>query len=806
MMEENGPTTPNCSFMYDAAVYYDEFDPKKTEIQKLRDKLEHSRWGFSICDPHRDGQGEQMKRFKQSFLDSRHAIVFLSPDVLERMNTNREDGVEYKMLTFLAGILESHDIKLKRRLIPVVFGIGDGRFQKPFLLSDFSILCPEKKGFNRHLYRSLSKLPAQTTITQRQIRQKVDAMGRSRYTEADLTEVATGLEIPEEVLEDIKKEYGGHKAMLIETMECWRLHHGPEATAAMLERVLKGSSSTPYQVADLPLQSMVRINITEEPRSRSPIQRQTTTSVQGSMDETAERFQTYEENLVTNTEEAQLHGSASLSPEADAVTSETEAPSTEEEIQAEETEAARPPPETEAVTSETEAPITNGERQADETEGPDPVTSETEAPITEEERQADGTEEDPESDPVISATEPPNTDSNGERQAGETEGTRDTTGPEAVSRETEAIIEEEENQADEIEGAHGQLSPEPVDDNAATPPDTREGKSSAGPGAEGSQLLGTQNVIVNHYTIRNIYITNSNMVQVGDSNAIQASQSDVGEDFLNLEEEEEREEGTLDMEELSANSQMGPGADTSNDRSSDGPADLQHFEQDCAAAPQELDTPPDSREVDSATGLEGNTAEKPPVPSNNEEEVVSDGLQEQASPVDGVQAPVTTDTDVQAVSEEVERLNLESPSTVEASQSDTAKKKSLLSRLSFRSVRETASGIKKRLTPQKRSDKSSVQRSTSTPSAGGTSSESLMMTKSTSFDSGKATTAAAGGRTKPALPAKSTTDKAAKEKLQEEERLVSSLPNPPSDKVEEKKSEKTQKKKGKTSQAPLAAT
>ncbi|KAI8497419.1 hypothetical protein Bbelb_247250 [Branchiostoma belcheri] len=805
-MTENGPSTPNCSFIYDAAVYYDEFDPKKTEIQKLRDKLEHSRWGFSICDPHRDGQGEQMKRFKQSFLDSRHAIVFLSPDVLERMNTNREDGVEYKMLTFLAGILESHDIKLKRRLIPVVFGIGDEYFQKPFLLSDFSILCPEKKGFNRHLYRNLSKLPAQTTITQRQIRQRVDAMGRSRYTETDVIEVATGLEIPEEVLEDIKQEYGGHKAMLIETMECWRLHHGPEATAAMLERVLEGSSSTPYQVADLPLQSMVRMNITEEPRSRAPIQRQTTTSeVQESMDETAERFQTYEENLVTNTEEAQLHGSASFSPEADAVTSETEAPSTEEESQAEETEADmyRPPPESEAVTSETEAPITNGERQADETEGPDPVTSETEAPITEEERQADGTEEDPESDAVISATEAPNTD--GERQAGETEDARDTSGPEAVHRETEAPMEEEENHADEIQGAHGQLSPESVGNNAATPPDTREEKSSAGPGAEGSQLLGTQNVIVNHYTIRNIYITNSNMVQVGDSNAIQASQSGVGEDFLNLE-EEEGEAGTLDMEELSANSQMGPGADTSNDRSSDGPADLQQFEQDCAAAPQELDTPPDSREVDSATGLEGNTAEKPPVPSNNEEEVVSDGLQEQASPVDGVQAPVTTDTDVQAVSEEVERLNLESPSTVEASQSDTAKKKSLLSRFSFRSFRETASGIKKRLTPQKRSDKSSVQRSTSTPSAGGTSSESLMMTRSTSFDSGKATTAAASGRTKPAVPAKSTTDKAAKEKLQEEERLVSSLPSPPSDKVEEKKNEKTQKKKGKTSPAPLAAT
>ncbi|XP_066268481.1 uncharacterized protein [Branchiostoma lanceolatum] len=305
-MADNGPTNPNGSFIYDTAVYYDESDPRKSDIQTYRDKLEHNRWGFSVCDPHRDGHGEQMKRFKQSFHDSRHAVVFLSPDVLERMNENLEDGVEFRMGTFLARILESHDTKMKRRLIPVMFGMEEGNFQKPFLLSDFSILCPEKRGFHRHLYRSLSKLPGPDTITQRQIRQRVDTMGRQRYTERAVTEVATGLEIPEEVLEDIKQEYGGHKAMLIETVECWRLRHGPEATVAILDRVLEMSATTPLQVADLPPQSMVRTQVTQEPPSMTPIQRQTTTcEVQSNADEIIEAPNAVEENLTVNTGEAQ---------------------------------------------------------------------------------------------------------------------------------------------------------------------------------------------------------------------------------------------------------------------------------------------------------------------------------------------------------------------------------------------------------------------------------------------------------------------------------------------------------------------
>eukprot|EP00058_Branchiostoma_floridae_P015976 XP_002601464.1 hypothetical protein BRAFLDRAFT_130784 [Branchiostoma floridae] len=216
MMGDNGPSNQNSTFIYDTAVYYDESDQRREDIQKYRDKLEHNKWGFSVCDPYRDGHGERMKRFKQSFLESRHAIVFLSPDVLERMNKNLEDAIEFKMGTFLSGILESHDLKMKRRLIPIVFESDDRNFQKPFLLSDFSILCPGKKGFYRHLYRSLSKLPGQHTITPRQIRQRVDAMGRDRYTDGVLTEVAEGLDIPEEVTQDVKREYGGHKAMLIE--------------------------------------------------------------------------------------------------------------------------------------------------------------------------------------------------------------------------------------------------------------------------------------------------------------------------------------------------------------------------------------------------------------------------------------------------------------------------------------------------------------------------------------------------------------------------------------------------------------
>ncbi|XP_035660153.1 uncharacterized protein LOC118404879 [Branchiostoma floridae] len=395
MMGDNGPSNQNSTFIYDTAVYYDESDQRREDIQKYRDKLEHNKWGFSVCDPYRDGHGERMKRFKQSFIDSRHAIVFLSPDVLERMNKNLEDAVEFKMGTFLSGILESHDLKLKRRLIPIVFESDDRNFQKPFLLSDFSILCPGKKGFYRHLYRSLSKLSGPDTITQRQIRQKVDAMGRDRYTDRVVTGVAHGLEIPEEVLEDILQEYGGHKAMLIETVECWRLRHGPDATATILDRVLERCTTTPQQVADLPPQSLVRTHITEEPSSMIPIQRQTTTSeVQGAAHELDAALNIDVENLTVHSGEAQLHG-LEVSSESEPANDAAEAPGTDGE---EQTEGAQPPPEPEPADDTAEAPGTDGEQQTGATEGSQPppepelANDTAEAPGTDGEQQTGATE------------------------------------------------------------------------------------------------------------------------------------------------------------------------------------------------------------------------------------------------------------------------------------------------------------------------------------------------------------------------------------------------------------------------------
>ncbi|CAH1247780.1 Hypp8007 [Branchiostoma lanceolatum] len=531
-MANNGPTNPNGSFIYDTAVYYDESDPRKSDIQTYRDKLEHNKWGFSVCDPHRDGHGEQMKRFKQSFLDSRHAVVFLSPDVLKRMNENLEDGVEFRMGTFLARILESYDTKMKRRLIPVMFGTEEGSFQKPFLLSDFSILCPEKRGFHRHLYRSLSKLPGPNTITQRQIRQGVDTMGRQRYTDRAVTEVATGLEIPEEVLEDIKQEYGGHKAMLIETIECWRLRHGPEATVAILDRVLEMSAtSTPLQVADLPPQSMVRTQVTQEPPSITPIQRQTTTcEVQRNAEGTSEAPDTVDENLTVNSEEAQLHELELLS-ESDAVNNATQAHNSDEN-ELTETEGPQLSPEPEVDNNVAEPPETSEENLSDGAEGSQLVHLEQEV-----QRNADETDK------------APNTAEN-------------------------LTVNSEEAQP------HESVVNVEADNNAAKPPETSEEKLSDG--AEGSQLIpleqGTRNVIVN-YNIRNIYITNTEMVQVGDSNSIQVSQTDVGEENL---EEEEEEDGTPDVEEATAaGSQQGTASDTSNDQNTDWPVDMQQFEEDC---------------------------------------------------------------------------------------------------------------------------------------------------------------------------------------------------------------------------------
>ncbi|XP_035660441.1 uncharacterized protein LOC118405133 isoform X1 [Branchiostoma floridae] len=367
------------------------------------------------------------------------------------------------------------------------------------------------------------------------------------------------------------------------------------------------------------------------------------------------------------------------------------------------------------------------------------------------------------------------------------------------------------------------------DNSAAKPPDTSEEKLSTG--AQGTQLVsleqGTQNVTVVNYHIKNIYITNSDMVQVGDCNAIQMSQTEVGED--NLEEEEEDASG-VEVPTRTAHSQLGTAAGTNTDENTDRHDDSHLEEEDyAAAAPLQQDGPPDPSEVESGAEPEDITAEKrPAVSSTIEEETLSDGLEEEVSPRDGAQGtqddqserkPITTDPDVQAISQGVEMLKLDSSSSVETGQGDPVKKKGLLPRL-FRSQSasdKTASSekkekkqsfiadIKKRLTPQKqsRSAKSSVQRSTSTSSTGVKKGESSMMPRSISYESGRSVVAAAGGKMNPAVPAKPTTGKSASA-IKDEERLVSALPNPPSDKLEEKTEKKKQKKTKASS--PLAAT
>ncbi|XP_066268482.1 uncharacterized protein [Branchiostoma lanceolatum] len=126
------------------------------------------------------------------------------------------------------------------------------------------------------------------------------------------------------------------------------------------------------------------------------------------------------------------------------------------------------------------------------------------------------------------------------------------------------------------------------------------------------------------------------MVQVGDSNSIQVSQTDVGEENL---EEEEIETPNVEEPTPAAGSQLGTPQDTSNDQNNDRPVDMQQFEEDCAtAAPPEHDGPPDIRQVESGAEVEDNTAEKPPVSSNTEEKTVSDGPgpEEQPSSREGV--------------------------------------------------------------------------------------------------------------------------------------------------------------------------
>ncbi|CAH1247791.1 Hypp8009 [Branchiostoma lanceolatum] len=248
---------PNGSFAYDVAVCYedDNDDEGKAEIQGVIDKLEQDDWGFLVYDSHRDGEGSVVKRLEKSVDDCRHAIVFLSQKLLEAIKRNVEAPSVTNMETFLCNILQSQDTRLKRKLIVVRLRMECPNVKIPAYLSSYRILNTGEKGFNRQLYKALSKLPGPQTITSMQIRKKVDRIGRS-CTEGILAEVAKELEIPEGVLDNIKQEFGGHKRQLMEVLEVWRVHRGPEATLAVADDVIMKTTNTPQQVETTAPQSL----------------------------------------------------------------------------------------------------------------------------------------------------------------------------------------------------------------------------------------------------------------------------------------------------------------------------------------------------------------------------------------------------------------------------------------------------------------------------------------------------------------------------------------------------------------------
>eukprot|EP00058_Branchiostoma_floridae_P015979 XP_002601467.1 hypothetical protein BRAFLDRAFT_104411 [Branchiostoma floridae] len=230
-------------FTYDSAVYYEEDDSKKADILEIRARLEDDRWGLTICDPYRDGDGTQMGRFEHSAKNSRHAIIFLSPSLLERMKNRQESHSQFSIETFLCNILDRHDTTLERRVIPVWFE-SEGA-EKPFILSRYTPLCPGEVGFWRKLYRSLSRLPVPGAFMT-QVSQRVRNV-KNLQQEAVL-HIAAKLGLPEEVVDGIKVEYGGSQAMLREVFYCWKSHLGPEATIDAVDDIISEVITMPQQV------------------------------------------------------------------------------------------------------------------------------------------------------------------------------------------------------------------------------------------------------------------------------------------------------------------------------------------------------------------------------------------------------------------------------------------------------------------------------------------------------------------------------------------------------------------------------
>ncbi|KAI8521244.1 hypothetical protein Bbelb_009980 [Branchiostoma belcheri] len=215
---------------YPVVIYYDESDPDIAEVRQVIQLLRRT-WGLHVFDPHHDGVGDKMESFRDSFENCQHALAVLTPSVIRDMQDRRPNTASFRIATFLTGLLETRDEHVmntcQRRLIPVQIGHDE----IPFILCNFHVLRFGTSGFHRKLYRAVGSHTGQTT---RELRRLADQMPRSEDT---MHTVAAMLRLPPEVLTDIKQEFGGNRAMLIEILESWCLHHGACATDLRLQQV-----------------------------------------------------------------------------------------------------------------------------------------------------------------------------------------------------------------------------------------------------------------------------------------------------------------------------------------------------------------------------------------------------------------------------------------------------------------------------------------------------------------------------------------------------------------------------------------
>ncbi|XP_019628485.1 PREDICTED: uncharacterized protein LOC109473034 [Branchiostoma belcheri] len=230
-------------FTYDSAVYYEEDDPKTAQILDIRARLESDRWELTLCDPYRDGDGTQMGRFEHSAKNSRHALVFLSPSLLERIKKKQANNAQFNVETFLCNILKRRDNTMKRKVMPVMFDASEGDVT-PLILSGYTPFHPGEVGFWRKIYRTLSREPVPDAFML-QVSKKVQQV-KHLQLEAVL-DVAAKLGLPEEVVDSIKVEYAGSQARLRQVFYCWKAHLGAEATLEVVDDVIREATSMPVQ-------------------------------------------------------------------------------------------------------------------------------------------------------------------------------------------------------------------------------------------------------------------------------------------------------------------------------------------------------------------------------------------------------------------------------------------------------------------------------------------------------------------------------------------------------------------------------